>query len=70
VLELVPKAPNYIMHRSYGLAVLLHHVVKLTDVNAMCADIAKSGELGLSRLGDVRRCRRITTHSAVPVLEE
>jgi three-Cys-motif partner protein len=45
VLELVPKAPNYIMYRQLWAAVLLHHVVTLTDVNAMCADMRKSGEL-------------------------
>ena len=45
ILELVPKAPDHISYRKLWPAVLTQHVVRLTDVNTICANMRKIGEL-------------------------
>jgi three-Cys-motif partner protein len=45
VLELVPKAPAYITYKQLWPMVLMKHAVRLTEVNAICADLKKSNQL-------------------------
>jgi three-Cys-motif partner protein len=45
VMEIVPKAPGHITYRKLWAAVLSQIVVRVTDVNAICAAKRKSGEL-------------------------
>jgi three-Cys-motif partner protein len=45
VLELSPKSPEHIIYKKLWVEVLRRHVVRLTDVNAICATMRKSGEL-------------------------
>jgi three-Cys-motif partner protein len=45
VMEIVPKAPEHITYRKLWAAVLSQIVVRVTDVNAICAAKSKSGEL-------------------------
>jgi hypothetical protein len=45
VLELTPKAPAHITYKNLWLAVLTKHAVRLSDVNAICANLRKKNEL-------------------------
>ncbi len=45
VLELTPKAPDHITYKKLWPAVMTEHVVRLTDVNTICADLKKKNEL-------------------------
>jgi len=45
VLTLTPKSPDHIAYRKLWTAVLLEHVVRLTDVNTICADLRKKEKL-------------------------
>jgi hypothetical protein len=45
LLDLVPKSPDHILYRKLWATVLSRHVVRLTDVNAICAEMRKKEEL-------------------------
>jgi hypothetical protein len=45
VLALTPKAPNHVVYKKVWPTVLTRHAVRLADVNAICADLRKRGEL-------------------------
>jgi three-Cys-motif partner protein len=45
VLELTPKAPDYIIYNKLWAAVLTKHAVRVTDVNSICAILRKKGAL-------------------------
>jgi three-Cys-motif partner protein len=45
VLDLTPKAPDSILYRKLWSQVLTKHAVRLTDVNTICADLKKKGQL-------------------------
>jgi three-Cys-motif partner protein len=43
--ELVPKSPDYVDYRTLWTAVLVQRVVRLPDVNSLCAEMRKRGAL-------------------------
>ena len=45
VRHLVPKSPASIVYRKLWSTILLHHMVRKTDVNTICADMRKKEEL-------------------------
>jgi three-Cys-motif partner protein len=45
ILDVTPRDPSHFTYRNLWAAVLTRHVVRLTDVNAICADLRKRGEL-------------------------
>jgi three-Cys-motif partner protein len=45
ILDLTPKSPDHIIYRKLWAAVLTRHVVRLTDVNALCGILRKREEL-------------------------
>lgn len=45
LIELTPKAPNFILYQTLWPQVLLRHVVRLPDVNKIAAQLRASGEL-------------------------
>jgi three-Cys-motif partner protein len=45
VLELTPKAPDYITYKKLWASVLTKHAVRLTDVNRICANLKKKEAL-------------------------
>jgi hypothetical protein len=45
ILEITPKSPDQISYRKLWAMVLTWHAVRLTDVNTICANLRKSGEL-------------------------
>jgi three-Cys-motif partner protein len=45
ILHLVPKSPASIVYRKLWSTILLHHMVRKTDVNTICADMRKKEEL-------------------------
>lgn len=45
VLELTPKAPDYIIYKKLWAAVLTKYAVRITDVNSICANLKKKGAL-------------------------
>jgi hypothetical protein len=45
IMELVPKSPAHITYSKLWPAVLGNHMVRLTDVNAMCANLRKKEAL-------------------------
>jgi hypothetical protein len=45
VLELTPKAPDHTTYKQVWAAVLTKHAVRLTDVNAICANLKKKDVL-------------------------
>jgi hypothetical protein len=45
ILELTPKAPLHITYRRLWAAVLMKYIVRLTDVNSICAGLKKNNEL-------------------------
>jgi three-Cys-motif partner protein len=45
VLDLTPKAPDYILYKKLWPIVLTRHAVRLTDVNTICADLRKKEQL-------------------------
>ena len=42
---MTPKSPDHITFGKVWPAVLSHHVVRLTDLNTICADLRKKNEL-------------------------
>jgi three-Cys-motif partner protein len=45
IRHLVPKSPASIVYRKLWSTILLHHMVRKTDVNTICADMRKKQEL-------------------------
>jgi len=45
IRHLVPKSPASIVYRKLWSTILLHHMVRKTDVNTICADMRKKEEL-------------------------
>jgi three-Cys-motif partner protein len=45
IRHLVPKSPASIVYRKLWSTILLHHMVRMTDVNTICADMRKKEEL-------------------------
>ena len=45
VLDLTPKAPDYITYKKLWASVLTKHAVRLTDVNRICANLKKKDAL-------------------------
>ena len=45
IMELARAPPGHVLYREVWPAVLMKHVVRLTDVNSMCGDMRKSGAL-------------------------
>jgi three-Cys-motif partner protein len=45
VLDLTPRAPDCITYRQLWPAVMTEHAVRLTDVNAICAELRKMNKL-------------------------
>jgi hypothetical protein len=45
VLDLTPKSPDHILYSNLWPMVLTRHAVRLTDVNAICADLRKKSAL-------------------------
>jgi three-Cys-motif partner protein len=60
VKELSPANPDYITYQKLWPAVLVRHVVRLTDVNAICAGMRKRGELAFPDWETNKRVPQIT----------